>query len=102
MIVYTLAHVFFHMAYLIVFIYMQPRRVQRHTVIIMSFSYFAISIFISGNTEETMIFHQRKIRFHPDKSNQWLGVSLDVDPVDQSSVLVSRHLRRQLRGVASI
>ncbi|XP_034317795.2 integrin alpha-9 [Magallana gigas] len=50
-----------------------------------------VNVDSTGNTEETMIFHQRKIRFHPDKSNQWLGVSLDVDPEDQSSVLICAH-----------
>nr|XP_022310749.1 integrin alpha-8-like isoform X1 [Crassostrea virginica] len=45
----------------------------------------------SGNTEERLVFHRRSILLHSDKNNQWLGVSLDVDPEKQSSVLICAH-----------
>ncbi|OWF47715.1 integrin alpha-3-like [Mizuhopecten yessoensis] len=45
----------------------------------------------TGNTEQSMVFHGRSIKFHHHKDGQWLGVALDVRPDDQSSVLVCAH-----------
>ncbi|XP_062567779.1 integrin alpha-4-like [Saccostrea cucullata] len=50
-----------------------------------------VNVDSSGNSEETYLFHRKKIRFHNDKNHQWLGVALDVDPENHSSILICAH-----------
>jgi hypothetical protein len=43
----------------------------------------------SGNIEQTINYHNKKVTFHNDMKDQWLGMTLDVEPNNHSSVMVS-------------
>ncbi|KAK3104000.1 hypothetical protein FSP39_023550, partial [Pinctada imbricata] len=58
-----------------------------------------------GETRQHVVYHGRNVTFHHHKEDQWLGVSLDVDPKNHSSVLICAHrwtdsyIQRKMGGI---
>ncbi|XP_063422248.1 integrin alpha-4-like [Mytilus trossulus] len=49
---------------------------------------YPINVNTAGNTEETVTYHNKRVTFHNGMSNQWLGMTLDVEPINHSSIII--------------
>ncbi|XP_052095150.1 integrin alpha-4-like isoform X2 [Mytilus californianus] len=67
---------------------------------------YPVNVNNAGNTEETISYHNKRITFHNDMSNQWLGMTLDIEPINHSSIMIcaprwkDSYLEKKMNGMS--